>query len=125
MTKETLKVFRGDSLDSIKLTLKKGPRIAQHGHVDRKCFCTTLSFGIAQLFALRRSPPAILQGNFEGAGQIIEYKLTGKENKDWQKVQDHRALQQEAEVVVFKASCLKPVAIWQCQNDEWTRKKVA
>jgi hypothetical protein len=106
-----MKVYHGTGDYALNGLLSSNPIKRARDYIDKSCFCTTLSFSIACLFAVRKSSlKALSIGRVNGV--VIEYELSGKEGRDWQMAKDP-CLQDEQEVAVFSVTLLKPLAVWQ------------
>ena len=117
-------VYHGTGRDRLEGILRDGPRVsARHYLGGRKAFSTTTDIEIARLFALRRSPASILQGDESEAGVVIEYELAlvSREGHDWKRAKCPGVLQDEEEVAVMKPKFLEPLAVWFLKNDRWVR----
>lgn len=90
---------------------------------NMEAFCTTESFKIAELFAFRRSPPAVLQGDWSEAGVVVEYVLCPAiDGQTFFRTRDHATMQNEKEVLVPAVHHLIVTAIHRLDTDvEWQR----
>lgn len=104
-----LTVFHGISRHATGGILADEPRVPHS---------TSLDFAIARLFALRRSPPAILHGEYADAGRIIEYLVVGKQ---WEHHVAPGLLQDEQEIRILHAGSVHPVAVWALDGDDYKR----
>ena len=117
-------VYHGTGRDRLEGILRDGPRTQSRQYLrERKAFSTTTDIEIAKLFALRRSPPSILQGDESNAGVVIEYELAlvSREGCDWTRATCPGVLQDEQEVAVMKPKFLEALAVWFLRNDRWVR----
>ncbi len=117
-------VYHGTGRDRLKGILRDGPRVQPRQYLrGRKAFSTTTDIEIAELFAIRRSPPSILQGDESAVGVVIEYELAlvSREGRDWKRAKCWGVLQDEQEVAVMKPKFLEALAVWFLRNDRWVR----
>ncbi len=117
-------VYHGTGRDRLEGILRDGPRVQARQYLrGRKAFSTTTDIEIAELFAIRRSPPSILQGDESNVGVVIEYELAlvSQEGRDWKRTKCPGVLQDEQEVAVMKPKFLEALAVWFLRNDRWVR----
>ena len=118
-------VFHGTMDCCVSSILKEGPHLHTrlYLHSIRKAFSTTLDFSVAALFAMRNTQADLaIKGII--TGQVIEFQLIGKKNKDYIRIQNPRCIQNEKEIAVFQTAKLKPVAIWSWIDHQWVRAKL-
>lgn len=102
-------VFHGTSCHASTIILTTEPRCP---------LSTSLDFAIGRLFALRRSPPAIMHGDFSEAGRIIEFRIIGP---GWKHHKAPNVLQDEQEIRIQRASSIRAIAEWVIQNGDYVR----
>ncbi len=117
-------VYHGTGKYSLNGLLKDGPKLWPRLYLGgRKAFSTTLDFGIATLFAIRRSPPLALTDERE-VGVVIEYEVTSKEGRGWKHVKEPGILQDEKEVAIFSRGIVTAIAVWKMKEGDWRRQAV-
>jgi hypothetical protein len=117
-------VYHGTGDYSLESLVREGPKLYPRPYLGgKKAFSTTTDFEIATLFALRRSPPAILKGDERGAGVVIEYEIEeGCKGRGWRPAICPGVLQDEKEIAILKTAALDLLAVWYLKVGEWVRR---
>ncbi|HKZ43106.1 MAG TPA: hypothetical protein VJ044_19260, partial [Candidatus Hodarchaeales archaeon] len=100
-----------------------GPRTHPQRHLNgKRTFCASTEFGIAAMFAFRKTPAAdFLMSKFDNTGIVIEFDMSKLTGKDYVMAKDTRALIDEKEVSVIKPKKLRMVAYWKFINNKWDK----
>ena len=114
-----MRVWHGTGDYALKDLLNGEPIRKRRAYVPKPCFCATLSFRVASLFAMRKTSfEDFLKGIVSGV--VVEYELGGVEGKDFCLATDPCCMQDEQEVAVFNVDRLVPLATWRHAKGEWT-----
>lgn len=103
------------------------PEVRPRGYCDGlKAFCCTESFDAASLFAMRRSPPSIMRGDYSQAGVVMEYVLCPDNNgQTYFRARDRCILQDEQEILIPDPSKLVLQAVHKLDPaGEWKRFEI-
>lgn len=118
-------VYHGTGRCSLKGLLTSPPKCWPRDYLrGRSAFSTTTDRSIAELFALRRSPPSVLGGDEREMGVVLEYRLeeSGK-GRDWMPAVCSGVLQDEQEIAVLNPSVLELAAVWEVKRGRWKRSR--
>lgn len=99
-------VFHGTSRYAGVKIIEKGPRFP---------LSTSTEFQIAQLFAMRRSPPEVLRGMYDAAGMVLEFDILS--DSGWKPHREPGTLQDEHEIIIGKRCDVKLLAVWKLNTE--------
>lgn len=117
-------VYHGTGQYNLDSLLASSPRRKPRQYLGgRRAFSTSTAFQISSLFALRQSPPALLQGDESGAGVVLEYAIdkSAREGRDWCHAKCSGVLQDEKEIAILNVVILRARAVWRLENGDWER----
>lgn len=117
-------VFHGTSNHSGDQLQVSEPEVRERSYFrGLKAFCCSKSFESASLFAMRRSPPSIMRGDFSQAGVVMEYVLRQTiDGQTYFNVRDPCSMHTEREILIPDPSKLHLQAVHKLDpSGEWQR----
>jgi hypothetical protein len=116
-------LFHGTGSYALAGFLKELPQMWPRAYVrGRKAFSTTTDFGVASMFAIRRSSIEEMRSNT--AGVVLEFELaqSAVRRRDFIETVDVKSMQDEKEIAIFNVRKLRLFAVWEMVDGKWNRR---